>query len=243
MHELWRHAQSLPQYKDKTTLLVVPELGRDGDMLGNGFANHRSGDESCRRVWLVALGAGVPKGAGTERPIKTTDVAPTVARILGVQDAGVRRPAARRAGGLTSLPMMRFDARLTGEAATLAQGARADARAAAGDRSRVDPVELQKWTTLFAPERRYQRALLEHLSGLPAPERERLFAAIARVEADAGCDRIATAIPAGFQDEAQALLRKRRLLSRWRREVDAVLPTDRAGARRPALSRRTRRAG
>ena len=84
-HELWNHAQSLPAYKDKTTLLVVPELGRDGDMLGNGFANHRSGDESCRRVWLVALGAGVPKGAGTERPIKTTDVAPTVARILGVK--------------------------------------------------------------------------------------------------------------------------------------------------------------
>jgi hypothetical protein len=34
-------------------------------------------------VWLVALGAGVPKGAGTERLIRTMDVAPTVARILG----------------------------------------------------------------------------------------------------------------------------------------------------------------
>jgi hypothetical protein len=83
VHELWLHAQSSPQYRDRTTLLVVPELGRDGDVVGNGFANHRSGDESCRRVWLVAIGAGVPKGAGTERPIKTTDVAPTVARILG----------------------------------------------------------------------------------------------------------------------------------------------------------------
>jgi bisphosphoglycerate-independent phosphoglycerate mutase (AlkP superfamily) len=83
VHELWQHAQSLPQYRDRTTLLVVPELGRDGDVVGNGFANHRSGDESCRRVWLVAVGAGVPKGAGTERPIRTTDVAPTVARILG----------------------------------------------------------------------------------------------------------------------------------------------------------------
>jgi hypothetical protein len=85
VHELWTHVQSLPAYKDRTTLFVVPELGRDGDMLGNGFANHRSGDDSCRRVWLVALGAGVPKGAGTERPIKTSDVAPTVARILGVK--------------------------------------------------------------------------------------------------------------------------------------------------------------
>jgi hypothetical protein len=83
VHELWQHAQSLPRYRDRTTLIVVPELGRDGDAAGNGFANHRSGDESCRRVWLVAAGAGVPKGAGTERPIRTADVAPTVARILG----------------------------------------------------------------------------------------------------------------------------------------------------------------
>jgi hypothetical protein len=83
VHELWQHVQSLPAYRDRTTLIVVPELGRDSDVAGNGFANHRSGDESCRRVWLVALGAGVPKGAGTQRPIRTMDVAPTVARILG----------------------------------------------------------------------------------------------------------------------------------------------------------------
>ena len=83
VHELWQHAQSLPRYRDRTTLIVVPELGRDGDADGYGFANHRSGDESCRRVWLVAAGAGVPRGAGSDRPIRTADVAPTVARILG----------------------------------------------------------------------------------------------------------------------------------------------------------------
>ena len=83
VHELWQHAQSLPTYRDRTTLMVVPEMGRDSDVAGNGFANHRSGDESCRRVWLVALGAGVPKGVGSQRPIRTLDVAPTVAQILG----------------------------------------------------------------------------------------------------------------------------------------------------------------
>jgi hypothetical protein len=87
VYELWQHAQSLPAYKDRTTLMVVPEMGRDSDVAGNGFANHRSGDESCRRVWLVALGAGVPKGTGTERPIRTLDVAPTVASILGFKMA------------------------------------------------------------------------------------------------------------------------------------------------------------
>ena len=62
VHELWQHAQSLPQYRDRTTLIVVPEMGRDGDVAGNGFANHRSGDESCRRVWLVAAGRGRAEG-------------------------------------------------------------------------------------------------------------------------------------------------------------------------------------
>ena len=84
-YELWRHAQSLPSYRDRTTMFVIPEVGRDGDSSGNGFANHRSGDDSCRRVWLLALGAGVPRGTGSERPIRHIDVAPTVAQILGVK--------------------------------------------------------------------------------------------------------------------------------------------------------------
>lgn len=83
VHGLWQHAQSLPQYRERTTLIVVPEMGRDGDASGNGFANHRSGDESCRRLWLLAVGAGVPRGLLSERPIRTTDVAPTLGRILG----------------------------------------------------------------------------------------------------------------------------------------------------------------
>ena len=83
VYELWQHAQSLPLYRDQTTLLVIPEMGRDGDIRGNGFANHRSGDESCRRLWLLALGAGVPKATASERPIQSIDIAPTVAEILG----------------------------------------------------------------------------------------------------------------------------------------------------------------
>jgi hypothetical protein len=83
VHGLWEHAQSLPAYRGRTTLIVVPELGRDGDPSGNGFQNHRSGDESCRRLWLLAVGAGVPRGLVSERPIRTTDVAPTLGRVLG----------------------------------------------------------------------------------------------------------------------------------------------------------------
>jgi hypothetical protein len=83
-------------------------------------------------------------------------------------------------------------------------------------------IELEKWPLLFAPEQAYQRLLLQHLAGLPAAERLTLFSGIARVETEAGCDRIRATAPSAYQDEAQATLRKRRLLTSWRKEVDGV---------------------
>ena len=82
---LWDEVESNPQYKGKTTVLILPELGRDGDMdAANGFLNHRSGDRSCRNTWLLALGAAVPRGE-TERPVHHIDVAATAAEMLGIQ--------------------------------------------------------------------------------------------------------------------------------------------------------------
>jgi hypothetical protein len=72
-------------YKNKTTLLILPELGRDGDAnAANGFLNHRSGDASCRNMWMLALGAGVGKGE-IERPVAHIDMAATTAEMLGVK--------------------------------------------------------------------------------------------------------------------------------------------------------------
>jgi hypothetical protein len=82
---LWDEIQSNPNYKDKTTVLVLPELGRDGDQnTANGFLNHRSGDPSCRNIWLLSIGAGVPRGE-TDRPVYHVDVAATAAELLGVK--------------------------------------------------------------------------------------------------------------------------------------------------------------
>ena len=38
-------------YRARTTLIVVPEMGRDGDPSGNGFQNHRSGDDYEADRW------------------------------------------------------------------------------------------------------------------------------------------------------------------------------------------------
>ena len=80
---LWEEIQSNPSYKDRTTMLVLPELGRDGDInTANGFLNHRSGDASCRNMWMLAMGAGAGPGE-VERPVFHVDLAATAAELLG----------------------------------------------------------------------------------------------------------------------------------------------------------------
>lgn len=86
---LWEEIQSNANYKDKTTLLVLPELGRDGDQnTANGFLNHRSGDASCRNMWLLAMGAGVSPGV-IERPVYHVDLSATAAGLLGFKAAEI----------------------------------------------------------------------------------------------------------------------------------------------------------
>jgi hypothetical protein len=115
---------------------------------------------------------------------------------------------------------MQFDAALIGDAATLAHEHKALLERLPSTVHAFVLVELQKWPTLFEPERRYQRALLEHLSRLPPPGLRQAVAGIARVEAEASLDRSSGGDPGRFQDQAQALLRKRRLVQQWRQEVD-----------------------
>lgn len=120
---------------------------------------------------------------------------------------------------------MQFDAGLTGDAASLARSHAAVLARLPATVHAFILVELQKWPVLFPAEQRYQQALLEQLSRLPSAELQAAGAGIARVEAEAGTGRIGSRDPARFQDDAQARLRARRLLSQWREEVDRFFRT------------------
>ena len=123
-----------------------------------------------------------------------------------------------------------FNAGLTGDAAALERSHDETLARLPATIQAFILVELQKWPTLFAPEQRYQRALLAHLSALPAADLQQAVAGIARVEAESGCDRILRGDPARFQDEAQALLRKQKLLQAWQARGRCVLSADQPGA-------------
>jgi hypothetical protein len=116
---------------------------------------------------------------------------------------------------------VQFDARLTGEAATLARAHEEVLGRLPATVHAFVLVELQKWAALFSPEQQYQRALLEHLARLPRAELQQAVAGIARVEGEAGAGKLTGGDPGRFQDDAQALLRRRKLLPAWRKEVDA----------------------
>jgi hypothetical protein len=83
-YQLWQDIEGNSEYKGKTTLVILPEFGRDPDGSStNGFFNHRSNAESTRSTWMMALGAAVEKPGIIERPVRHVDLCPTLAGLLG----------------------------------------------------------------------------------------------------------------------------------------------------------------
>lgn len=84
IHELWQEVNANGHYRGRTLMAVIPEFGRDPDGSNtNGFLNHRSNSDSCRRVWMMCLGQHASGPQVIERPVRSVDVCPTLARWLG----------------------------------------------------------------------------------------------------------------------------------------------------------------
>ncbi|MGB6724536.1 MAG: hypothetical protein WBE74_01450, partial [Terracidiphilus sp.] len=83
--EIWAEIQNNPEYKDKTSLFIMPDFGRDGDNDpgGNGFQHHRTGSASARTTWMMTLGPAVRQKTIVERPIESIDLAAAVSGVLG----------------------------------------------------------------------------------------------------------------------------------------------------------------
>jgi hypothetical protein len=83
--EIWAEIESNPEYKGRTTMLILPDFGRDGDndAGGNGFQHHRTGSASARTTWMMALGPRVRQNTVVSRAIESIDVVPAVAGVLG----------------------------------------------------------------------------------------------------------------------------------------------------------------
>ena len=85
--ELWQAIQKDPEYAGKTTMLILPDFGRDSDIDsgGNGFQHHRTGDTLSRTTWLMAMGPGIRQNTVVDRPIESVDLVPTLGSMFGFE--------------------------------------------------------------------------------------------------------------------------------------------------------------
>ena len=99
-YQLWQEVEAQAEYQGKTTMVILPEFGRDPDgSATNGFFNHRADAESTRVTWMVTLGAGVDKPQVVERPVRHIDLCPTLAGLLGCPAIDSEGTTLREIGG------------------------------------------------------------------------------------------------------------------------------------------------
>jgi hypothetical protein len=81
---MWQEIEANPAYRGRTTMVILPEFGRDPDGSStNGFFNHRANSDSTRDTWMMALGAAVDRPQIIERTVRHVDLCPTLAKLLG----------------------------------------------------------------------------------------------------------------------------------------------------------------
>jgi hypothetical protein len=101
VNHLWNHIQSVPELRDSTTMIVLPEHGRhlfgngnNPDSLGRSGIDHGQGDNGDRDVWMLALGpdikpnqvlapTGISQPGRTSNRYETIDAIMTAMGILG----------------------------------------------------------------------------------------------------------------------------------------------------------------
>lgn len=83
LQQLWQTLQSMPEYRGKTTLIVLPDHGR-GE--GREWTTHGQKIPASRQTWMAFLGPDTPakgeRGRGTS--VTEGQIAASVAALLGL---------------------------------------------------------------------------------------------------------------------------------------------------------------
>lgn len=83
---LWNYVQSIPQYKDKTTLLIACDHGR-GDAIKSQWTSHGPSIKDSKDIFILTLGPDTPAlgEVGSETQLYQGQIAATLAKLLGLE--------------------------------------------------------------------------------------------------------------------------------------------------------------
>jgi hypothetical protein len=95
IQRVWEAVQSMPAYRDKTTLLLTTDHGRGATTAD--WTDHGRKVPAAESTWMAALGAGVP-ALGVRRSLTatTSQLAATIAAVVGEDFAAAAPRAAPR---------------------------------------------------------------------------------------------------------------------------------------------------
>jgi hypothetical protein len=89
--ELWTAIQSDPELAATTTLVVVPEFGRDRDLNSRRGLDHGDGSDDLHYVTCLCAGPGLRRGLVVKEEVAVVDVAATTCDLVGAKGRGGRK--------------------------------------------------------------------------------------------------------------------------------------------------------
>ena len=82
---LWDSIQADPQLRDSTTIMVLPEFGRDSNLNQRNGLDHGDNSPDLRKVAMFAAGPDFKSGKTITKDFKSIDVTPTACALMGVK--------------------------------------------------------------------------------------------------------------------------------------------------------------
>jgi hypothetical protein len=90
--ELWHTMQAIPQYKGRTAFVITTDHGRG---FADKWTDHGEDVDGAERIWIAALGTGVPAAGEVGGTLTQSQIAASVASLLGGDFAKFNAKVAR----------------------------------------------------------------------------------------------------------------------------------------------------
>jgi hypothetical protein len=85
LNRLWTTIQSMPEYRDSTTLIVTCDHGR-GSTLAD-WSDHGSKVQGADKIWIAILGPDTPATGEISTHAEQRDITPTIIKLMGLNPA------------------------------------------------------------------------------------------------------------------------------------------------------------
>jgi arylsulfatase A-like enzyme len=82
---LWTTIQSMPEYRDSTTLIVTSDHGRGSNL--DDWSRHGSKIQGADKIWMAIMGPDTPASGEIATHAEQRDITPTIIKLMGLNPA------------------------------------------------------------------------------------------------------------------------------------------------------------